>query len=599
MAEKDFTPDRSFRPLFKATEIEDFSIHPTGKKAVCSVNRGLNYELAMLDLSSGSIRKFLSGDQALLSPTYSPSGELIAYQADFEGNEDYDVYVVDERGKNARKVTDGVADNEHPDFSPDGERLAFVSNRESDMENLYVIDVDGANLTRLTDEPLPVGDFAWSPDNETIAYGTGVGDDDYISIVNVRKGKARKILAKKGVEFGISGYYGPCAFQWSNDGRSLLFTSNEEDFFHVGILDVASKRRKWLVKSRHDKYCPQLSPDGTKLAYQEVQDPDLVLKVKTGGKTAVVSQKDGFSRAVHWLPDSSGLVYVNGSSIRPEEVFSARPSRRRKLTRFQVTALPTKRFASPRLVRYKSFDGRKISAMLFTPPSGPSGRAIVLPHGGPEMQSLNAWDQIVQMFVMKRFSVILPNYRGSIGYGGRFLHMHDMDLGGGDLKDTLYAGRYMVRNGYARDDKLGFWGASYGGYLCMLALTKAPDMWAAGVSIVGYFDCETEFENERGFLKAYDRSKMGDPRKNRALYRDRSPIHFLEHLQAPLLMTASARDVRCPPTESREVAKRLKKMGKEFEYHEYTDEGHWPRKRKNLLDLYSRSVEFLDRKIPL
>ncbi|UCE91956.1 MAG: S9 family peptidase [Methanobacteriota archaeon] len=589
--------ERDFSSLFRATEIERFSIHPTGLKAVCSVNKGQNYELAMLNLSSGSIRTFLSGDQALLSPTYSPCGELIAYQADFEGNEDYDVYVVDAGGRKRRKVTDGVADNEHPAFSPDGARLAFLSNRESDMENLYVIDLGGKSMTRLTDEPLPISDFAWSPDGETIAYGVGVGDDDYISIVNTRKRKTKKALAKRGVEFGISGYYGPCAFHWSNDGRSLLFTSNEEDRFDIGVLDLASRRRKWLVRSANDKYCPSWSPDGTKLAYLEVQDPDLVLKVREGRRTMVVSQKTGVSRAAGWLPDSSGLVYVNGSSVQPEEVFLARASRRKKLTRFQGVPLPSKKFARPKLVRYRSFDGLRISAMLFVPPGGLSGRGIVLPHGGPEMQSLNFWDQIVQMLVMKGFSVILPNYRGSTGYGGRFLHLHDRDLGGGDLKDTLNAGRFMIRRGFADKDKLGFWGASYGGYMCMLALTKAPEMWAAGVSVVGYFDCETEFENERGFLKAYDISKMGDPKENRELYRDRSPIYFLEHLRAPLLMTASARDVRCPPTESREVARRLREMGKEFEYHEYTDEGHWPRKRKNLKDLYSRSVDFLDRKI--
>jgi dipeptidyl aminopeptidase/acylaminoacyl peptidase len=590
---------KDFSPLFKAIEIEDFSIHPTGDKAVCSVNKGMNYELATLNLTSGSIRKFLTGDQALLSPTYSPSGRLIAYQADFEGNEDYDVHIVDSTGKRTRKVTDGVADNEHPQFSPDGSRLAFVSNRKDDMENLYVVDLDGSNLTRLTDEALPVSDFAWSPDGEIIAYGAGVGDDDYISVVDVRKKKTRKVLAKRGVEFGISGYYGSCAFQWSNDGSRLLFTSNEEDHFNIGVLELAAKRSHWLVRSKHDKSCPQWSPDGTKLAYQEVQDPNFVLKVREKGRTAIASQEDGFSRGARWLPDSSGLVYVNGSSVRPEEVFVVRKSKPKRLTRFQATPLPSKRFAHPKLVSYRSFDGLRISAMLFVPPGGPSGRGVVLPHGGPEMQSTNAWDQIVQMLVMKRFSVILPNYRGSTGYGGTFLHLHDKDLGGGDLKDTLNAGRYMVQKGYADEDKLGFWGASYGGYLCMLALTKAPEMWAAGVSVVGYFDCETEFENERGFLKAYDISKMGDPKKNKKLYRDRSPIYFLEHLEAPLLMTASARDVRCPPTESREVAKRLTEMDKEFEYHEYTDEGHWPRKRKNLMDLYSRSVEFLDRRIPI
>lgn len=583
--------------LFKATEVQEFSIHPDGSKAVCSVNRGDNYELATLNLADGKIRKLLSGDQALLSPTHSPCGARIGYHADFEGDEDYDIFVADENGKNARKLTDGVADNEHPNFSPDGRKLAFVSNRKDDMENLYVVRSEGGRLRRLTNEQLPVADFAWSPDSEMIAYGAGISDEDYFSIVNVRTGKTKKILSKRNAEYNITSDYGGRQIQWSADGRRLLFVSNENDSYDIGELEISSRKRRWLVRSSNDKYSPQWSPDGSRLAYLEVQDPNLVIKVKEGGRTRIVSQKTGVSRSPHWLPDGSGLVYVNGSAIRPEEMFIVRSSRPKKLTKFLVNDLPAHAFVRPKLVKYRSFDGRHISAMLFVPKGSPSGRGVVIPHGGPEMQSLNLWDQVVQMFVMKGFSVIMPNYRGSTGYGREFLHLHNMDLGGGDLKDVLYAGRYLIGTRLVDDDKLGFWGVSYGGYMCMLALTKAPEMWAAGVSIVGYFDCVTEFESERGYLKAYDLNKMGGPKENPELYRERSPIHFLDNLRAPILLTASARDVRCPPTEAREVVRRLKEMGRDHEYHEYEDEGHWPRKRKNLKDLYVRSVRFLDERI--
>jgi dipeptidyl aminopeptidase/acylaminoacyl peptidase len=582
--------------LFKAVEIQEYSIHPDGMKAVCSVNKGRNYELAVVNLTNGSVRSVLSGDQALLSPTYSPCGTKIAYQADFEGNEDYDIFVTDARGKNPRKISDGVADNESPEFSPDGKRMAFLSNRKDDMENLYVVDSDGGELIRLTNEELPVREFAWSPDGRMIAYGAGISDGDYISVVNTASRKTRRILSKKNVDYGIWGM-GTKPLQWSDDGSRLMFTSNEYDSNDIGVLDLSTMRQRWLVRSANDKYSPLWSPDGSRLAYLEVQDPNIVIKVKEKGRTQVVSQKTGVSRSPHWLPDGSGMVFINGSSVRPEEMFVVRKSAPKRLTRFQRGALPTHVFAQPKLVKYRSFDGRRVSAMLFVPKGGATGRGVVIPHGGPEMQSLNLWDQIIQMLVIKGFSVILPNYRGSTGYGREFLHLHNMDLGGGDLKDVLYAGRYLVRSGFADKDKLGFWGASYGGYLCMMALTKAPEMWAAGVSIVGYFDCVTEFESERGYLKAYDLAKMGDPKDNPELWRDRSPIHFLDKLAAPILLTASARDVRCPPTETREVVKRLKKAGKEYEYHEYKDEGHWPRKRKNLKDLYERSVRFLDKRI--
>jgi dipeptidyl aminopeptidase/acylaminoacyl peptidase len=340
------------------------------------------------------------------------------------------------------------------------------------------------------------------------------------------------------------------------------------------------------------------SSDGRRLAYLEVDDPNILVKVRSGGATRVVSPKDGTSRALHWLPDGKGLAFVNGSAVRPEEVFVVKNRTPKRLTRLMKKPMKTGGMAYPRLVRYKSFDGRKITAMLYIPRDRSRRAGIVLPHGGPEMMDTNLWDQLTIMIVEKGFAVIKPNYRGSTGYGRKFLHLHDKDLGGGDYLDTVYAGKYLLDEGLAEKDRLGYWGASYSGFTCMMALTKHPEMWAAGVSIVGFFDWVTEHENERGYLKAYDESKMGDFSKNPEFFRDRSPIYFLHQLKAPLLMTASARDVRCPPTESRAVVEKLKAMGKKHEYHEYPDEGHWPRKRKNLMDLYMRSTRFLDENMP-
>lgn len=584
--------------LFRATEVQDLSIHPDGRTAICSVNSGGNWEIATLDLKTGNIRKYLKGDQSMLSPRYSPSGDEFAFQADFEGDEDHDVFIIKGRTKKPVKLTDGVADNAHPEFSADGGTIAFVSNRDSDMENLFAVDTSGGPVRKLTAEELPVRDFAWSPDGRRIAYGVGIGDDDYISVVDVEKLKVKRLLSKRNVEFGIGNDYGANAMEWSHDGSKLYFTSNEEDPYNIGELDLATGKRRWVVRSKNEKYAPQPSPRGDALAYLEVVDPDILLKVKLGSRTRTVSLADGVTRIPRWLPDGTGLVFANGSTVRPEELFVVRSARPRRMTRLQKGPLPARLFAYPELVRYRSFDGRRISGMLFRPKDRSRRAGVVIPHGGPEMQSVNMWDQIVQVLVMKGFVVFMPNYRGSIGYGREFLHLHDMDLGGGDLLDTVEAGRYLVKKGLADEDKVGFWGASYGGYLCMLAMTKAPEVWAAGVSIVGFFDYETELENERGFLKAYDLKKMGDPVQNKALYRDHSPIHFLENLDAPLLMVASARDVRCPPTESRAVVDILKRMGKDYEYHEYPDEGHWPRKRKNLRDMYERSARFLDEHIP-
>jgi len=587
-----------YSQLFSAIDIMDLEVHPGGGVAICSVNRGINWNLAQLDLRTGRLTDVLSGGKAnsLMHPSYSPSGDRLTYQMDFEGSENHDVYAADVGGGRLKKLTDSVEDNFEPQFSPDGESIAFLSNRQDDIENIYVMNSRGGTIRKLSKEPLPVKEFYWSSDNRTIVYASGIGDDDYISVLDVQRAKAKKVLTEKNVEHSLSGEYGD-ACPWSEDGKSFLYRSNENDVFDIAQFDLATSKRRWIVRSKYDKYQPQWSPDGSSLAYLEVADPSIVLKVKKEKLQTTTFPKDGVTRVVRWLPNG-GLVFINGSSTRPDEVYVAKGSRPRKVTRLLSKPIDKNILPQPKLIKFRSFDGRRIPAQLVIPRVRSRKAGIVMPHGGPDAQDVDVWDQLALMLADRGFVVIKPNYRGSTGYGREFNHLHDKDMGGGDFMDTVYAGKYLLESGMVKKDRLGYWGASYSGFTCMLALTKTPEMWAAAVSIVGFFDWETEMTTERGYLKAYDEKKMGRFDENPEFFRERSPIYFLENIRAPLLMTASSRDVRCPPTQSRAVVQKLKKLGKMVVYHEYPDEGHWPRKRKNLKDLYERSTKFLDKNIP-
>ncbi len=203
--------------LFEATEIQEYDLHPDGRKAVCSINAGDNWELATLDLKTGKTRRFLTGEQSLMSPTYSPCGSIVAYQADFEGNEDHDIFTVSTDGRKRSMVTKDQADNQDPHFSPDGSMIAFISNREGDIENLFVSGLDGGSVSKLSNEELPVRTLAWSPDGSMISFGTGIGDEDYISVVDVRKGKVKRVLSKKDAEYGAYGGFGSTPSPWSPD----------------------------------------------------------------------------------------------------------------------------------------------------------------------------------------------------------------------------------------------------------------------------------------------------------------------------------------------------------------------------------------------
>ena len=159
----------------------------------------------------------------------------------------------------------------------------------------------------------------------------------------------------------------------------------------------------------------------------------------------------------------------------------------------------------PYLVHYPSKDGKwTISAFVYVPynlPRNGEHPAIVYVHGGPTAQTVNAFNRFVQYMANQGYIVIAPNYRGSTGYGKEFQQANLFDMGGGDLQDVLAAADWIKQTGYVDPKKLILMGGSYGGYMTMMGVTKAPEMWAAGVPIVPFVNWFTEIQNEDPVLQ--------------------------------------------------------------------------------------------------
>ena len=154
----------------------------------------------------------------------------------------------------------------------------------------------------------------------------------------------------------------------------------------------------------------------------------------------------------------------------------------------------------PFLVHYPSRDGKwTISAFVYVPYNmarNGQNAAIVYVHGGPTSQTVNSFNRFIQHMVNQGYMVIAPNYRGSTGYGKEFQQANLFDMGGGDLQDVLAAADWIKQTGYLDPKKSLLMGGSYGGYMTMMGVTKAPDVWAAGVPIVPFVNWFTEIENE-------------------------------------------------------------------------------------------------------
>src|SRR5581483_1385392 len=272
----------------------------------------------------------------------------------------------------------------------------------------------------------------------------------------------------------------------------------------------------------------------------------------------------------------------------------------RRLTRSLPSTVDPETLVEPVHVRYPGADGRQIPALLYVPYAeairgGSPPPAIVHIHGGPTGQHLRGWDRAIQYFANNGYVVLAPNIRGSTGYGREFQEANRGDWGGKDLQDVVKGAEWLAGQGIADRARIGAYGGSYGGFMTLLVLTQAPDVWAAGVSIVGVVSWTTLHETTRGDLKDYLERELGDPAKVPDLYRDRSPLAHVSKIKAPLLLLQGENDPRVPRSEADQMIRALRDGKKTFEEHIYPGEGHGFRTRENMIDSLRRATEWFDR----
>ncbi len=302
--------------------------------------------------------------------------------------------------------------------------------------------------------------------------------------------------------------------------------------------------------------------------------------------------------------DGSRLLYYHNGANAPSDlwVYDLASRQQQQITHSLVAGVRSADMVTPYLVHYPSRDGKfTLSAFAYVPNNiQRNGKfpAIVYIHGGPASQSTDSFNRFIQYIVNQGYLVIAPNYRGSTGYGKEFTDANRGDAGGAELHDVLDAAAWIKKSGFVDPNKMIAMGGSYGGYLTMMAVTKAPDEFAAGVAIVPFVNWFTEIANEDPMLREYDLATMGDPVKNKALYEDRSPINFVDRIKAPLLLLAGGHDPRCPASEAQQVADAVQKRGGFVKLKIYENEGHGFARVENQIDAYQKVSDFLKVRVP-
>jgi dipeptidyl aminopeptidase/acylaminoacyl peptidase len=606
--------------LYMTRQVGRATWSPDGKSVAFISNMSGRNNLWLVPAEGGWPVQLTVGDQRQTSPEWSPDGKWIAYQSDYDGDEQWDIFLVSPKtGKVVNLTSTREIAEMNPTWSPDGRYLAYeVKPKTSAAYEIDVYDMvmrEVKHLTTGTPQDKGNSDPIWSKDGKYIVYTQeqAKGTDSNIFLADVATGKSTLLTPHEGEQRYQANDFSRAGV---DDAETVLVTSNAGNGYdNIGLLHVGMKgaqkgyfvpeKIKWLTNDKWEIQGGEFSPDGKHITFSANVDgnEDIYLHDLATGKSTVLAISKGVNEPAGghsaFTKDGSRLLYYHNGPTAPGDlwVYTLATAKSHQVTHSLVASVRSEDMVEPYLVHYPSRDGKwTISAFLYVPfnmARNGQNAAIVYIHGGPTAQSMNSFNRFVQYAANQGYMVLAPNYRGSTGYGKEFQQANLFDMGGGDLQDMLAGVDWIKQTGHLDPKKIAVMGGSYGGYLSMMAVTKAPDVWAAGVPIVPFVNWFTEIENEDPVLQQSDLATMGDVVKNKALYEDRSPINFIDQIKAPLLLLAGGHDPRCPKSETQQVVDAIKKRGGTVEYKIYENEGHGFARVENQIDAYQRVADFL------
>ncbi|MFZ3355370.1 MAG: S9 family peptidase [Thermoplasmata archaeon] len=542
-------------------------------------------------------------------PTWDRTDRSLVFNRDEGGNERFDLFRIERETGEVHQLTERPADSYPIEFSPDNRWILMLSNMAGKggraQLNLWRVPAEGGAPEQLTDYSAAVafggpGTVTWSPDGRQITYGANETDDPRnkdVFVCGADGADARRVYRGR-----VGSREAPAA--WHPDGRRIAISSDETGHYRTGLLDLAKESVEWYGDGRRDETPIEFSPDGRFLLTQVSEGVEVYPRIYSlaSRRASTVETRGGFVFDPEFAPEGRSVLTWFMSPIRRGEYVRLRTNAPPEtILPAEYRGVNRKAFVNPRTVRYRSFDGRRIEALLYVPKSAPRARlpALIEIHGGPTAQFFRDFSADTQYMVNRGFVVLQPNIRGSTGYGTEFQDLNRNDWGGGDLQDVLAGARYLTGLSMVDPDRLGIWGGSYGGFMAYLATVKEPGLWRAACAWVGITDLELLNRESREHYRYYLREQMGDPEKNRELWRDRSAIHFADRLRAKLLMIHGTNDPRCPLDQASRFRDRLLELGRrpgeDFEYVELGEEGHGSADREQRVRSLRTLTEFFEK----
>jgi dipeptidyl aminopeptidase/acylaminoacyl peptidase len=401
--------------------------------------------------------------------------------------------------------------------------------------------------------------------------------------------------------------------RYHKDGKRVYMITNkgaDTDLMRLVLFDPETGAEEFVESD------PENQVDLAGVEFSDITE-ELVATYYVGDRLRIYPKTKEFARDLETLRRNlpEGEIYFGASTedetlqlvsvtrdVDPGSMYLYdRKSGRVRLLYQSRPDLPSEALAPMRSVRYRARDGMDIPAYLTLPRDvEPRNLAVVIhPHGGPWARDTWGYDPYVQFLANRGYAVLQPNFRGSTGYGKAFLNAGNKEWGTGAMQHDISDGvRYLVDRGIADPRKVAIFGGSYGGYATLAGVAFTPDLYAAGVSLVGPSNLITLLNSIPpywGPIKNIFNVRLGDPKDpaDAERLRAQSPLFSAERITTPLLVAQGANDPRVNRRESDQIVVALRDLGREVAYLLVTDEGHGFAGRENRLAFAAATERFL------